>query len=89
MRAEREDADHPMVAAHAYFSAAIKRGYKQMIVHKWDSDVKKYTTTHTFNVADARRNYDINNGFIEHICAYGGIWYLCGIRYTGKQNDSN
>ena len=62
----------PLTGAYAYFSAAIKSGYKKMFIfyHGNPKPVWMY-------IEDAKKEYDASTGMIGKIWAKASNWWFC------------
>ena len=62
----------PLTGAYAYFSAAMKSGYKKMLVYDY-GDLKPVW----MYVEDAKKEYDASTGMIGKIMAKSNDWWFC------------
>ena len=62
----------PLTGAYAYFSAAIKSGYKKMLVYDY-GDLKPVW----MYIEDAKKEYDASTGMIGNIMGMMEEWWFC------------
>ena len=62
----------PLTGAYAYFSAAIKSGYKKMLIFDF-GDLKPVW----MYIEDAKKEYDASTGMIGKTMAKSNDWWFC------------
>ena len=66
----------PLTGAYAYFSAAMKIGYKKMLVLD-DTTTQHPQPSEWMNTEDAKKEYDSNTGKIGEFGMRDPIWWFC------------
>ena len=73
----------PLDGAHAYFSAAIRTSYTNMIVQLYDEKLKRCGKSfRQYDIETARTKYSSRTGRIENIAGsgYKAKWYFCKLK---------
>ena len=65
------DAD-PLKGAYAYFSAAMKSGYKKILIGDNYNEPKEW-----MSIKNAKEAYDSKTGKIGEIVGKNKIWWFC------------